>query len=62
MKNTKQFYKHLAFKESSNNPKTISTLGYIGLYQMGEDALIDVGYYKRGQLDKTLKINDWTGI
>ncbi|MCH7335672.1 hypothetical protein [Acinetobacter sp. NIPH 2699] len=36
--------------------------GYIGLFQFGEAALIDLGYYKHwdNNTDKT-KANDWTG-
>lgn len=37
--------------------------GYIGFFQFGEAALIDLGYYKHwdNNSDKT-KTNDWTGI
>lgn len=58
---TKQYYQKLAEKESSNNPQKINKGGYLGLYQMGEPALIDVGYYKWGQSDTTKRKNDWVG-
>ena len=41
MSKKKDFYRDLAMSESSNNPKAINK-GYIGLYQMGEAALVDV--------------------
>lgn len=41
------FYRALAMKESSNNHKIVNRLGYMGLYQMGTDALIDAGYIDR---------------
>lgn len=52
------FLKKLAEKESSNNAQVVNSLGYAGLYQMGEAALADTGYYKKpsGRYD-----NSWTG-
>lgn len=38
------FYKALALRESSGNARAVNTLGYMGLYQMGQPALQDVGY------------------
>jgi hypothetical protein len=38
------FLEHLANRESSNNPKSINSFGYIGKYQFGNAALKDVGY------------------
>lgn len=55
------FLEALAEKESSKTADKINPSNYIGLYQLGEGALIDVGYYQRGKLDKTNK-NDWTSI
>lgn len=42
--------------------KIKNSLGYIGFFQFGEAALIDLGYYKHwdNNSDKT-KANDWTG-
>ena len=34
-------------KESSNNPLAENSLHYLGLYQIGESALIDAGYYEK---------------
>ena len=39
------FTQILQWIKSSNNPKVINIKGYIGLYQMGEAALVDTGYY-----------------
>jgi murein DD-endopeptidase MepM/ murein hydrolase activator NlpD len=42
--------------------KIKNSLGYIGFFQFGEAALIDLGYYKHWNInsDKT-RANDWTG-
>lgn len=53
------YYKDLAMRESSGNHKIKNKIGYLGLYQMGEGALIDTGYYIKG-VDKRLN-NDWSG-
>ena len=52
-----EFLQALAQRESSGNGRTVNNLGYAGLYQMGEAALIDAGYYRR---DGTAA-NDWKG-
>jgi hypothetical protein len=52
-----EFLASLAHYESSGVANKINPYGYVGLYQMGEAALIDAGYY-RG--DGTRK-NDWRG-
>lgn len=39
-----RFLAHLAFSESTNNPDTMNTLGYIGKYQFGRAALKDIGF------------------
>ncbi|HYD30425.1 MAG TPA: hypothetical protein VEB64_06145 [Azospirillaceae bacterium] len=49
--------KALAQRESGNRPGAVNRYGYLGLYQMGEAALIDAGFYTR---DGTSK-NDWIG-
>jgi integrating conjugative element protein (TIGR03758 family) len=51
------FLEALAQRESSGQLDKISTAGYLGLYQMGEAALIDAGYYRA---DGTAA-NDWVG-
>ncbi|WP_166642724.1 hypothetical protein [Methylocaldum gracile] len=43
--------------ESGNNPGARNDYGYLGLYQMGEQALAEAGYYRP---DGTAK-NDWRG-
>lgn len=39
------FLDHLAYKESTWNPDTVNSIGYIGKYQLGRDALRDVGLF-----------------
>jgi hypothetical protein len=39
-----QFSKKLGFLESRNNYKAVNSLGYLGKYQFGGAALIDLGY------------------
>jgi len=51
------FLHDLAMRESRMKPGAINPFGYIGLFQMGEAALQDAGYY-RGDLTRK---NDWTG-
>lgn len=51
----KQFLNALGERESSDNYAAENRLGYLGRYQMGELALIDVGVYTR---DGT-SANDW---
>lgn len=51
------FLSALAKRESSGNSHIVNAYGYAGLYQMGETALIDAGYYRR---DGTTA-NDWQG-
>jgi hypothetical protein len=47
----------LARRESSLNPQAQNAYGYVGLFQMGEAALVDAGYYRA---DGT-GANDWRG-
>jgi hypothetical protein len=44
--------------EGSTNYTIINEYGYLGVYQMGEEALIAAGLYKG---DSTPKIRDWKG-
>lgn len=39
-----EFYKQLALRESSGDARAVNTLGFMGLYQMGQPALQDVEY------------------
>ena len=55
--NIDAFLKALFQREAGKNTKVINYAGYIGKYQFGESALIDLGYYKA---DGTKK-NDWEG-
>jgi len=52
-----EFLKAIAAKESQGQYDKVSKAGYLGAYQMGEQALIEAGYYKR---DDT-SANDWKG-
>lgn len=40
------FLSNLFKSEGGKNPRVVNQYGYIGKYQFGEDALIDLGYYK----------------
>lgn len=50
----------LAVRESSSNPNAENSLGYLGLYQTGEIALIDVDWYAETPPGETRR-NDWVG-
>ncbi len=52
------FLHDLGVRESGLKPAKVNGYGYAGLFQMGEAAMIDAGYYKQ---DGTAK-NDWTGV
>jgi hypothetical protein len=51
------FLNALAQRESSKNAQAQNRYGYVGLFQMGEAALIDAGFYRS---DGT-GANDWRG-
>ncbi|MBY0366642.1 MAG: DUF3262 family protein [Burkholderiales bacterium] len=51
------FLNALAQRESGMNASVVNPYGYVGLFQMGEAALIDAGYYRP---DGT-GANDWRG-
>ena len=53
------FYRALAQRESSGNPAVENSLGYLGLYQMGELAMIDADWYS--EAGARTSRNDWTG-
>lgn len=56
--NSADFKTAIMTKESSGNQYAVNPRGYAGLFQFGESALIDLGYYKP---DGT-KANDWKGV
>ena len=58
-KTTNDFYYALMMKESSGNAHVLNKFGFAGLFQMGEMALDDAGYYD--SRDGTTGINDWRG-
>jgi integrating conjugative element protein (TIGR03758 family) len=55
------FLQALANRESSGNNQIVNPFGYAGLYQLGEAALIDAGYYRRDGTDANDWIGSWTG-
>jgi len=57
MKTYGDFLNKLGALESRGNYKAVNKDGFLGKYQMGEEALIDAGYYTK---DGTKK-NDWGG-
>jgi len=58
--NVDDFYDALAQRESSNDPTAVNTFGYLGLYQMGELAMMDAVWYAEAASIATSK-NDWIG-
>lgn len=54
------FYAALAQRESSGNPSVENTYGYLGLYQMGEPAMMDAQWYDESVPFET-SANDWIG-
>lgn len=58
MKTYAQYLEDLAARESSGRSDSQNQYGYLGLYQMGEAALIDAGYYKKSSANYN---NDWSG-
>lgn len=46
-KSYSDFFAALRQRESSNDYTVVNTLGFLGAYQFGELALIDLGYYTR---------------
>ena len=57
-KTLEQFLNDLGSRESGGNYKAFNRYGYAGKYQMGEAALIDIGYYKK---PSRIYNNDWSG-
>lgn len=55
VKGIESFLNEIAKKESSDDPKKINKLGYMGKYQFGEIALKDVGLDKKINLNKFKK-------
>lgn len=55
--NYSDFLAALRQRESSGNSHSINGSGYVGLYQMGESAMIDAGYYRPDGTGR----NDWRG-
>ena len=52
-----EFLEDLGFKESSGDYTKVNSIGFLGKYQFGEDALTDLGYY----LGDNTGRNDWKG-
>lgn len=56
--NIDAFLRKLFMREAGGDTKVINSAGYIGKYQFGEAALIDLGYYRP---DGNNYRNDWVG-
>lgn len=54
------FYEALALRESGGNASVENTFGYLGLYQMGEPAMMDAAWYDEVPPNETSR-NDWIG-
>lgn len=52
----------LALRESGLNPRAHNQFGYVGLWQMGEAALIDAGYYRADGTGTNDWRGSWTGL
>lgn len=52
------FFAALRHKESRGDYKAVNTLNFIGAYQFGEAALVDLGYVRR---DRNLYDNNYSG-
>lgn len=68
MNTLKDFCRVIALRESNNNPMVVNQFGFLGLYQFGEAALIDIGYVRinkdkgRGSnFDNKIRPDQWTG-
>lgn len=55
------FLSDLGNRESSGNYKAENTIGFIGKYQVGEDMMQDLGYYKGDSTGKNDWVGKWTG-
>ena len=56
------FLNALARRESSLNPQAQNPYGYVGLFQMGEAALVDAGYYRADGTGANDWRGTWTGV
>jgi len=54
------FYDALAQRESGGNAGVVNTYGYLGLYQLGEPAMMDASWYDETPPNETSR-NDWIG-
>lgn len=52
----------MAMRESGLNPRAQNQYGYVGLWQMGEAALIDAGYYRADGTGANDWRGSWTGL
>lgn len=55
------FYKDLGIRESSGRYDVVNSIGYLGLYQIGEKAMVDAGYYKPQKEYKNRWDGEFTG-
>ena len=52
----KDLFAAIGKAEGSGSYSAVNPFGYLGLYQFGESALIDAGFYTK---DTTPSVNDW---
>ena len=57
MSDSSSFLTDLAARESRGSYTIVNSIGFLGKYQMGEEALVDAGYYTKDGSKK----NDWVG-
>ncbi|MEM6761606.1 MAG: calcium-binding protein [Pseudomonadota bacterium] len=55
------YFEALAVRESSDNYQLVSSLGYLGRYQMGELSLAEIGYYAGDGTSAQDYVGRWTG-
>ena len=57
-----QFRLGIRIKESSNNYSIVSDLGYLGAYQLGEQALVDIGWVNNDSAYDNSLTGGFTGL
>lgn len=58
----KQYEQVLGQRESGNNYAKVNSIGFLGRWQFGADALVDLGYVRRGTSTRGLESDSaWTG-
>jgi hypothetical protein len=55
-----EFIQALAMRESSNRPYIVNEYGYVGLFQMGKLAMLDIGYTEGFYENVVQNPEEWT--